>query len=317
MKRQLPKYIAALLLFGSNGVFAAGIDLASSEIVFFRAFLGCLLLAAVFLLSRQRPTLHLHRKDALFVSLSGVALAANWLFLYEAYQRIGVGLATVLDYCGPIIVMALAPLAFGERLTRAKVGGFFVVAAGFALMNANFADGGMDGWGLACGILAAVMYAVMVSFSKKSGGAYGLEGVVLQMAACLATVAVYVGATRGFGFVASIPFDAWPAIFVLGAVNTGVGCYLYFSSIGGLPVQTVAVCGYLEPLAAVAFSAVLLGETLQAMQVAGAALILGGALFAESADAPKGRRKHAHRMPERPCGIAAEQRAAIARPNAR
>ena len=37
-------------------------------------------------------------------------------------------------------------------------------------------------------------------------------------------------------------------IFILGQLNTGVGCYFYFSSIGYLPVQTVAICGYLEPL---------------------------------------------------------------------
>ena len=46
-----------------------------------------------------------------------------------------------------------------------------------------------------------------------------------------------------------------------------------------LPVQTVAVCGYLEPLAAVA--AVLLHETMQPLQILGAMLILCGAAGAE------------------------------------
>ena len=48
-----------------------------------------------------------------------------------------------------------------------------------------------------------------------------------------------------------------------------------------LPVQTVAVCGYLEPLSAVIFSALLLHEQLTEAQIVGAALIIGGALFAE------------------------------------
>jgi drug/metabolite transporter (DMT)-like permease len=50
---------------------------------------------------------------------------------------------------------------------------------------------------------------------------------------------------------------------------------------GRLPVQTVAICGYLEPLSALLFSAAFLGETLGAAQWAGAALILGGAAFGE------------------------------------
>ncbi|WP_459947773.1 EamA family transporter [Desulfocastanea catecholica] len=45
----------------------------------------------------------------------------------------------------------------------------------------------------------------------------------------------------------------------------------------------MAICGYLEPLSALFFSAVLLGEHLNLFQVAGAMLILGGAAFGELA----------------------------------
>lgn len=48
-----------------------------------------------------------------------------------------------------------------------------------------------------------------------------------------------------------------------------------------LPVQTVAVCGYFEPLAAVVFAAALLHETMQPLQILGAVLILCGAAGAE------------------------------------
>lgn len=70
-------------------------------------------------------------------------------------------------------------------------------------------------------------------------------------------------------------------ILILGLFNTGVGCYLYFSSIGNLAVQTVAIVGYLELLSAVLFSVAILNETLYPLQWVGAALILGGAVFAE------------------------------------
>ena len=70
-------------------------------------------------------------------------------------------------------------------------------------------------------------------------------------------------------------------ILILGVVNTGVGCYFYFSSIGELPVQTVAIGGYLEPLSALLFSAALLAETLTLVQIVGAVLILAGAAFGE------------------------------------
>lgn len=73
---------------------------------------------------------------------------------------------------------------------------------------------------------------------------------------------------------------AW--ILVLGLLNTGIGCYFYFSSISHLPVQTVAICGYLEPLSAVVLSTVILRETMSMVQVFGTVMIIGGAVIGES-----------------------------------
>ena len=53
--------------------------------------------------------------------------------LYEGYVRIGVGMALLLYYCGPVIVMVLSPLQYHERLTRAKLLGFAAVFAAVLL----------------------------------------------------------------------------------------------------------------------------------------------------------------------------------------
>lgn len=53
-------------------------------------------------------------------------------------------------------------------------------------------------------------------------------------------------------------------------------------------MQTVAVCGYLEPLSAVLFSMVFLQETMLPAQIVGAVLILGGAIFGEFAKKKNG-----------------------------
>lgn len=72
-------------------------------------------------------------------------------------------------------------------------------------------------------------------------------------------------------------------LFVLlsGVCSTGLGSHLYFSSIPRLPVREVSVLGYVEPLSALVFSAVLLGERLLPAQLLGAGLILGGTLVME------------------------------------
>ena len=175
--------------------------------------------------------------------------------------------------------MALSPLLFHEKMTWAKVTGFIAVLGGVFLVSAQAMAKGNMKWGLCCGGISAVMYALMVIFNKKAKHIVGLENAMLQICISFLTVAIFVFFKQGL----MIPIHKtdWLPIMVIGLVNTGVGCYMYFSAIGQLPVQTVSVCGYLEPLSAVLFSAMLLQEVMSPRQMIGAVLILGGAMFAE------------------------------------
>ncbi len=109
------KYIFALLLFGSNGIVASFVDLSSLQIVLLRTCIGSILLIALFFITGGKPTFHKHKKQLVFLAVSGIAMGASWMFLYEAYARIGVSIASLLYYCGPVIVMALSPLLFKEK----------------------------------------------------------------------------------------------------------------------------------------------------------------------------------------------------------
>lgn len=278
MRKSYVKYIAALLLFGSNGIVASYIDLNSYEIVLLRTLTGSLLLMAIYFLCKGKLTFYKNIKHFLFLCISGIAMGTSWMFLYEAYARIGVSISSLLYYCGPVFVMALSPLLFREKLTAAKILGFLAVLAGIFLVNGNVLDNGSI-FGIFCGIMSAVMYTFMVIFNKKATSITGLENSMLQLLISFMTVALFVGVKQGY-VLKIAPSDIAP-ILVLGLLNTGIGCYFYFSSIGKLPVQTVAICGYLEPLSAVLFSVLLLHENMLFLQIIGAFLIIGGAIFAE------------------------------------
>ena len=317
MARQYAMYLASLALFGSNGIIAAMVSLPSLDIVVARTFLGaallCALLAAAALAARLKrrtrkgaaaapapvrsdsgsmPADRRGRARALACyAVSGAALGASWITLFEAYRLIGVGTASLAYYCGPVIVMALSPLVFRERLSARKLLGFAAVAVGAVCVSAQALEGGQNVAGLALGGASAVLYAVMIVFSKLAARACpreadrGLRNAAIQLCAGFAVAAAYSVAMRGLASLAvpAAPSDVTP-LLVLGLVNTGVGCFLYFSSLGKLPVQTVAVCGYLEPLSAVVLSVVVLGEPMGAIQLAGAVLIVGGAAFCELSD---------------------------------
>lgn len=284
-KKSLIKYLSALLLFGLNGIVASHISMNSYEIVFLRTLIGSVLLITIFLLTKGKIHIKNNRRDYIYITLSGIAMGASWMFLYEAYQQIGVGVSSLLYYCGPVIVMILSPLIFKEKLTVPKAVGFLIVIIGILLVNGQFAADELRITGLICGGMSAVMYFFMVTLNKQSKEITGMENATVQLFISFLTTAVFVGIKEQYVF--SIPKDGMIWILILGIVNTGIGCYLYFSPLSKLPVQTVAICGYLEPLSAVVFAAVLLNEKMSFLQTIGAVCIIGGAMIGELVKAEK------------------------------
>lgn len=273
------KYLAALLFFGSNGTVAASIALSAQETVFFRAMFGSIFLTAVFFLSGRRLHLRNRGKDLAMIALSGFASAADWFFLFEAYRQIGVSLSILISYFGPVLVIVFSALFLGERMNIVKVSSLAAALTGVVLISGRIVVTGLPVSGLICAVMSAVCYTALVLFSRQAKNIRGMDHAVLQLLFTFLGTAVFIGVHEGFAI--SVKPGDWPALLWLGVINTGIACHLYFTAIGALPVQTVAVCGYLEPLSAVLFSAVFLGERLGGWQMIGAILILGGALVGE------------------------------------
>lgn len=279
MKSAYVYYIFALLLFGTNGIVANYINLSGYEIVFYRTLIGSLLLFGILLLKKEKFSFYKYKKQFLFLVLSGIAMGFSWIFLYEAYDQIGVGIASLIYYCGPVIVMALSPLIFKEKLTCSKIVGFLSVLCGIIFVNGTFSPIENNSLGIICALLSALMYSLMIIFNKKATPISGIENSFLQLFISFLTVAMFTSLKQGF--LIPVDSDSIFPLLLLGLMNTGIGCYLYFSKLEKLPVQTVSVLGYLEPLSAVIFSTLILNEHMDVIQIIGTILIIGGALFTE------------------------------------
>ena len=273
------KYVFSLLLFGSNGIMASLILLSSYEVVFWRTLIGSLFLLALFLMSGGKFKAIHHKKHWVYALISGAALGISWIFLFEAYSEIGVSVASLAYYCGPVLVIAISPLLFNERLTAARLVGLGAVMLGMLFVNGlGLLTSGLS-WGLFCGLSSAVMYAIMIVFNKKASEVTGLENALYQLLMSFVIVALYTILRQGAPSLDVTNYIL--PILIFGSVNTAFGCYLYFASIDQLSAGSVSIIGYLEPLSALVFSAVFLHEQLTGLQVIGAVLILSGAAFSE------------------------------------
>lgn len=103
------------------------------------------------------------------------------------------GVASLLYYCAPIIVMPLSPLLFQEKLTPVKLIGFGMVLCGVYLINNNLSADNASSIGFICGVLAASADGMMLIFNKKATRITGFENAVFQILISFLTVAVFVG----------------------------------------------------------------------------------------------------------------------------
>lgn len=279
VNRSYFKYLLSLILFASNGVIASFISLTSYEIVFLRSSIGSVLLVALFYLSGNRLSLTKHKPDVWYIALSGLLMAAGWLLLFESYRQIGVGLTLLINYFGPAIVVLLSVLLLKYRLSWQKVLALFVALSGVFLISGNAAATGVNLLGVSLAILSAFAYAFMVLANKQSKQIVGFENATLQLLFATVFIAIYFGLRQGFHL--HIESSDWLPILWIGLVNTGIACFLYFSAMGNLSAQTIAISSYIEPLVALMLSMVFLDEALSGVQFIGAGMILSGALLGE------------------------------------
>ena len=274
-------FVAAMLIFGSNGVFASMLEMSGAPLALLRPPIGGAVLLIIILISRSRTPKEVLLREKWRLLFAGVCLGANWALLFEAYNLMNVSLATLTYYTAPVLVLVLAPLVLKERQNGLAYLGMAVVIVGMLLVvGTDFGEGGVSATGLIVGLGSAVFYAMLMLVNKQITGVSGLNLTFIEIVIAAVILLPYVFATSGG---VPLPTDARGifALLFLCTVNTGFACWLYFSSMNRLPAKAVALMGYFDPVSALIFSAVFLDERLSGVQLAGAVLVLAGALVGQ------------------------------------
>ena len=270
-------YILSMLIFGTNGYYVTNISIEGSQIVLFRTIIGGLLLTGMAAIRGGFDRMAL-RTDAPFLLGGGIALGLNWVALFEAYRLLNVSLATLIYYIGPVLFLLSTPFLFREKLSGIKLAAAGIVLIGLVCISGSIVAGGMDFQGLFAAVMSALLYTTLIAFNKRIARTGGMQTAAIELDVAFVVVFLYVMIMTGFPHpqAADLPYLA-----AIGVINTGLAYFLYFSGLQKLPGHAVALLSYVDPVSALVFSAVLLHETMTPIQMAGAALIIGGAMFGE------------------------------------
>ena len=281
-RRSLGMFIASMLIFGTIGIFRRSIPLPSAFLAFSRGILGGLFLLAFLRLRKKDGARRLAPGLLLPLAGTGAMIGFNWMLLFEAYNHTTVAVATLCYYMQPTIVILLSPLVFRERLTGRKAVCALISIAGMVLIS-GVTDGGgsRDMTGILLGLGAAALYAGVVIMNKKIKGADAYQRTTVQLLAAGSVMIPYLLLTDGFSGVAFTPATLL-LLLAVGLIHTGAAYALYFGSMEGLAIQSIAVLSYIDPVSALLFSALLLREPLSLMNIIGAVLIIGSAMISET-----------------------------------
>lgn len=280
-------YLLAMMIFGSVGLVVRRIPMASIEIAFVRSFLGTVVLGIVLLMQKNPLPMVALKKDGGKIFLSGLFLGINWIFLFEAFHRTTITSATLAYYMAPILFLLLSQVFLRTKLTPLKTLTVLLSFLGlYVLSKGEEVAGPLGKDGLLFGLLAAVFYALVMLMNRLMKEVQGLERTFLSLGASFSTLLAYLLFTGGLSSF-TIPKEGLLALFLVGILHTGLAYTLYFSSIGKIKAEEVALFSYLDPVFAIIFSVMLLGEPFTMNRIFGGLMILLASLIPEMVDRKK------------------------------
>ena len=218
---------------------------------------------------------------ALFNSLWTLSVALN-----------GAAVATILVYSSGAFTAVLGRLFLKERLGWAKLAAVAMSLGGCALVAGLLELGSWKGnlAGVLIGVTGGLSYALYSLFGRSAADrgldpwttlvyTFAFAAFFLFLANCVPDE-LLPGSPRSLRDILWLgrSLKGWLVLFLLGAIPTVGGFGLYNVSLSLLPSSVASLVVSLEPVFTAISAYLLLGERLMTVQLAGAALILGGVL---------------------------------------
>ncbi|SBS72904.1 conserved membrane hypothetical protein [uncultured Mycobacterium sp.] len=291
--------IGSAFTFGMSGPFAKSLMEAgwSPTAAVTARLAGGALVMAVFATIVKPDWIQEARAHARTVVAYGlVPIAGAQLCYYNAVAHLSVGVALLLEYTAPILVVGWIWGTTRRRPRAMTLAGVALAVAGIMLVLNIFAGGAhINATGIAWGLAAAICAACYFMMSDEvSADGSGLNSITLA-AGGLVVGAIAVGLlgltgvmpltfTANHVDVAGLTVPWWVPVVMLAVVATAVAYTLGISGVARLRPSFASLVGLGEVLFAVLSAWVLLGEAVTVTQAVGGVVVLLGLALARQGD---------------------------------
>ena len=255
--------------------FGLGVELLTAASV--RA--GCACLVLLTLVLARRTVWRVPGRHLAGCGLLGVCVVGQTLFVQIGVKRLPVTLALLLFYTYPFFT-ALASSLLGDHKVERRLA--LSLAAAFAglLLVLGVSPQAVDPVGVAAAVGAALSFTgTLVLTPRLAPGMDPPLRTLLMMAAAALLIGTATAATGGLHWPAAPAAQAGllGLSLLYGVGITGV--FLMVSRLGPVPAAVVL---NLEPVFVATIAWIALGEALTAVQVMGAAVVVGAVVFSQA-----------------------------------
>ena len=299
--------VGSALAFGSSGPFAKSLMEAGwspTAAVTARLAGGAVAMVAFASVARPGWIREARAHARTIVAYGVVPIAGAQLFYYNAVAHLSVGVALLLEYTAPILVVGWLWVTTRNRPTNLTLAGVVLAVAGISLVLGILGPGGLAepeinfvgvGWGLAAAVCAACYFLMSDKVGKQGpDGRSGLHPITLAAAGLVVgTVAVGLlgisGAmpltfTAADTVIAGATTSWLVPVIALALIPTAIAYTLGIVGVARLRPRFASLVGLSEVMFAVLAAWVLLGEAVTLTQALGGAVVLLGLALARLGD---------------------------------
>jgi drug/metabolite transporter (DMT)-like permease len=293
--------VGSALAFGSSGPFAKALMEAGwspTAAVVARLAGGALVMAVFATIIKPGWVGEALRHARTVVLYGAIPIAGAQLFYYNAVAHLSVGVALLLEYTAPILVVGWVWTTTRRRPTTLTLAGVALAVAGIMLVLDVFSGAHINlvgvGWGLAAAVCAACYFVMSANVGNGSADSEGVNPVTLAAGGLVVGTAVVT--LLGVGGVMPLTFTTndtviagWTTSWVvpvvaLGVVATAIAYTLGIMGVSLLRPRFASLVGLSEVMFAVLAAWVLLGEAMTPIQAIGGAIVLAGLALARQGD---------------------------------
>ena len=290
--------LTGAVLFGFNGAVSKVIldsGLSSLRLTEVRST-GAFVVLLVSLLIAAPRLLRVRREELPFLAVFGaVGLASVQLFYFLSIHRLPLGVALLLEYTAPLLVALWARFVLHQQVRPRLWLALGLALFGLSLVVQVWTGITLDGVGLGFGVITAVSFAAYILMAEHEVGrrdpvslaCYGFFFAALLFALIQPWWSFpfsFVGERISLlGHLSAHHLPVWALLLWVVVLGTVIPFLLVIGALRHISATRAAIAAMAEPVAASIVGWAWLGESLDASQLVGGAVVIAAIAIAETA----------------------------------